>query len=1538
MAEKARRDIRLELANELVRRIEEGTAPWQKPWEAGQILPPVNAVTGKRYHGVNYQNLMVFSPDPTDNRWCTYKQAQEAGWQVRKGASGIPIEVWKEYEHKRTPEEIENIRKEREAAGNKDASPIAPTEKRLGVRYYTVFHASQIDGIPPLERPERDRALEGRPDPRLDQLAETLGVSVGRGGGRAFYRPSEDRVQMPPVEAFHTTAGHDTTFLHELSHATGHESRLSRELTNPFGSEKYALEELRAEMSAAMTAASLGIGFDPESQNLEEGRETANSAAYLAAWLKELPEKDRTKQIVQAIKDAQAISDYLIERTPELQVESPERNTLAPGVLFESNQHRIAEDRFGNIVLSRLENGEPVAEVFLQGDDAQTLRTDLEKIGDHPTEKQREVFDHGLTEYHVVMAPVPGITRETQEPDVPAPAVAEVGSSPEIRPVLAENIVQPEVAQEVDGKPLRAVFWSKVNDAEDIARIGLGEGGEPTEVRVARVLRLTTEDYDRLTAQLMNDQPLLQSVGGTNVEDRSRYVVDVQAPERQRLLLDTQGYNYARYVGIPEGDVERVLERGSFVVNRDPQLNRDVLAYLAERDQIRTGIHPRYSGDPEQNAVYFDEDFAQREPEKAKAFAVELRERGEAYAQAVDLDPDRVSSIAFRLEDQNYAPGRDAEEVDPEKAKDAALRIGEAFDGGQARQTENPSEEQLGIENRMDDALEGVLDQMYQMKDLVDDREFDSLYEEAEHAQETRAPLAQKAEILERALEQMEQAAPLFDRPEGEDPEIRAAIDAGYRALEDYRTHGVDKALNPDLVNFLEERNRVRQGEHPDYAGLGDPVANAVDFTERFAQRNPEVAREWTIALRADPEGYSQAAGLGVYSLGAIASQMEKGVQRMERPQVGDLVRFEPNDPDPIHGAPFSGRVIAALDTSGGDVRYHLRAETGPDKGAEVRIYGRNGSFQMIDLDQTIGFDPKLNYNLANALKSLEGQTFDLPNGRTMPAADYLEASLNRGLQIVPEPDKSGAFRWKTPDQNIGPVIRHDGLAAVVRAAEKRGPDVTESIRNTMDSIRRTPEPKVENTSPERDADRAQREKLLAIQEYREHYETLTKRTEQFYEARKAEFNRVDPLDSNANRDFVLEGRKKASREVFGFVEENGKNSMEMRVERRLREVGVSQEERERLDAAIKPLEKILEARRVEERFEEGLRHALEERVRAKGRETLQSGKDLPPAEMAAAVYQKHGIVTTPDSPMVQKMLGFVQEKNFAGLNSWIGSNSLNPASQEVFTRLTGVALGKTQKERVAQLEEWVGAERVRAAREQAAMERKNKETESLRKGVQQSYDALKSVSVRVTDDDGQVRVLDGQHYVGYKVSKGLDRVRVSKEGAVTARQLYNPETGEISSIRDKRFGEFLKRVQALEPEGNVRKAMEVAGVELRVPQNLEVKPTAQDRGPNPQEPQMPGGPENVTILSSAKDMGTLNKISATVLSVSDDGFSARIQHAGTEKRLELARADYRAGARLPALPAGSRGDLKITADHRVEFSPRQKELAHNKRQQSLGI
>ena len=165
------------------------------------------------------------------------------------------------------------------------------------------------------------------------------------------------------------------------------------------------------------------------------------------------------------------------------------------------------------------------------------------------------------------------------------------------------------------------------------------------------------------------------------------------------------------------------------------------------------------------------------------------------------------------------------------------------------------------------------------------------------------------------------------------------------------------ETLDPALLAHLQERRLIRHAEHPNWSGLSDSVANAQEFVREHAMRNPELGEKWAAELRGHPFDYAEALGLESDNIRGIATLMEESVKRARHPALGDLVRFAPHDPDPLKGSVFSGRVIAALDTSGGDVRYYLRAETGPDQGMEAMVYGKNGSFRLIHLIHAYGFE-----------------------------------------------------------------------------------------------------------------------------------------------------------------------------------------------------------------------------------------------------------------------------------------------------------------------------------------------------------------------------------------------------------------------------------------------------------------------------------------------------------------------------------------------------------------------------------------------------
>jgi antirestriction protein ArdC len=290
------RDHYSEVTSQIIAALEAGTPPWRKPWDtskAGNLGIPCNAVTGMRYRGINVLTLAT-SPlalAAADPRWATYKQAADRAWQVRKGARGTTAYFFKRIEVSDPRQNTEH-----DEDGKTRYIPL--------LRAFTLFHASQIEGVPEFAPPSATEA-PWRASDAAGTIVTSSRVTVRIGGDRAFYALGTDHIQMPPRHVFPSAEGWCSTVLHELGHATGHPSRLNRDLRNSFGSPDYAREELRAEIAQVMVCAELGIGEC----------EFTNGAAYIASWLETL-RSDR-KEIFRASADAQRIADYLLALHPD---------------------------------------------------------------------------------------------------------------------------------------------------------------------------------------------------------------------------------------------------------------------------------------------------------------------------------------------------------------------------------------------------------------------------------------------------------------------------------------------------------------------------------------------------------------------------------------------------------------------------------------------------------------------------------------------------------------------------------------------------------------------------------------------------------------------------------------------------------------------------------------------------------------------------------------------------------------------------------------------------------------------------------------------------------------------------------------------------------------------------------------------------------------------------------------------------------------------------------------------------------------------
>ena len=221
------------ITQEIIARLEAGTKPWVQPWRGVPVSRPLRAC-GIPYRGMNVFWLWMVADmcGYASPYWMTYNQAQSLGAQVRKGAKATIAIFYKSYT------------KEVEARDPGEKSD----ETRRVLKAYPVFNADQVEGLP--ERFHPATALDliepaGR-EAELDAFFAAIPVNLRHQGGEAYYEPSPDRVTMPPSHLFQGFDHYYATLSHELSHWTGHSSRLDRDLKNRFGTAAYAAEELIA--------------------------------------------------------------------------------------------------------------------------------------------------------------------------------------------------------------------------------------------------------------------------------------------------------------------------------------------------------------------------------------------------------------------------------------------------------------------------------------------------------------------------------------------------------------------------------------------------------------------------------------------------------------------------------------------------------------------------------------------------------------------------------------------------------------------------------------------------------------------------------------------------------------------------------------------------------------------------------------------------------------------------------------------------------------------------------------------------------------------------------------------------------------------------------------------------------------------------------------------------------------------------------------------------------------------------------------------
>ena len=267
---------------EIVAAIEEGAGLYRMPWHRSRadLTNPMNVASGRSYRGLNIVTLWITAEARgyASGTWATYQQWKEAGAQVRKGEKSASVFFWKD------------LRQGKEGSEREEDRPV------FVARGYSVFNADQVEGyeapsVPPLSEAQRIDEAE--------QFFAAVPATVEHGGNMACYTPASDTVRMVPYEQFVSATAYYATLAHELTHWSGAAARLDRDLTNRFGTESYAMEELVAELGAAFISGRLSLPSEPRRDH----------APYIASWLRVL--RNDPRAIFTAATKAQAAADFL---------------------------------------------------------------------------------------------------------------------------------------------------------------------------------------------------------------------------------------------------------------------------------------------------------------------------------------------------------------------------------------------------------------------------------------------------------------------------------------------------------------------------------------------------------------------------------------------------------------------------------------------------------------------------------------------------------------------------------------------------------------------------------------------------------------------------------------------------------------------------------------------------------------------------------------------------------------------------------------------------------------------------------------------------------------------------------------------------------------------------------------------------------------------------------------------------------------------------------------------------------------------------
>lgn len=305
------------LASSIIRQLASPRSLFSTPWNQGNNKTPINAISGKTYCSISLIPLLVATVEHqyVDPRWATLTEVQNEGWHIRNGA--CPTQLFGIHSPLHPQDHIQELYSETRLINQ------AGKETRLNhslIKHPYVFNAQDLEGIPEFSSQD---TLSSDPLEEAQAIIKALKVDIFHGAlNTAYYTTTQDVIYLPNRDQFASIENYYSTVLHKLSHATGHPSRLNRSITqSTFGTESYALEELRAEIASLMLCAYTGIPYD-----------ATRHIPFIPSWIESLSKNHQ--ELFAACRDADAITEYIISRrvtmnTIAQQITDPEHKAIS---------------------------------------------------------------------------------------------------------------------------------------------------------------------------------------------------------------------------------------------------------------------------------------------------------------------------------------------------------------------------------------------------------------------------------------------------------------------------------------------------------------------------------------------------------------------------------------------------------------------------------------------------------------------------------------------------------------------------------------------------------------------------------------------------------------------------------------------------------------------------------------------------------------------------------------------------------------------------------------------------------------------------------------------------------------------------------------------------------------------------------------------------------------------------------------------------------------------------------------------------------